>query len=196
MSKRIIPILSLMVVWLGLNQAAVLACPCWDKFTPSENLEAAGVVFAGRMIATSQDVWRINRVRFDRRPPFIHLTEDRDWYRSMFEVTKVWKGDATIKTSVIHPVSGCASYSFQKGKEYIVYAVWFNGELHTAGVHRNSLLSEAGEDLSFLGAGKFPTPNPSPLPDLALNLTVLFSFLALLGWGAWLARRRFGGQKS
>lgn len=195
MPRRIIPILSLMVVWFCLNQSAVLACLCWDKLTPSENLNVADVVFAGRVIASNKEDWIISRFNLDRRPPFIHLAEDGDWYRSTFEVTKVWKGDVTARTSVIHPVSGCVSYSFQQSEEYIVYAKRVKGELHTAGGYRNNLLSEAGEDLSSLGAGKFPAPNPSLLADLPFKLTVLFSLLALLGWAALQARRKYGLQK-
>jgi hypothetical protein len=196
MPKRTVLSSGLMVVWLGLNQSAVLACPCWDKLTPSENLNVAGAVFAGRLISSKEEVWRNNRLRFDRRPPFIHLTEDGDWYRSTFEVTKVWKGDVTVKTSVFHPISGCASYSFRREEEYIVYASWFKDELHTAGVYRNTLLSEAGEDLLAFGAGKPPLPNPSSLSDLSRRLTVLSLLLGLFGWAIWQARRKYGVQKS
>ncbi|MGH9832217.1 MAG: hypothetical protein ACREBD_35320 [Blastocatellia bacterium] len=199
MPKRLTLNFSLMVVWLGLSQSAALAfVPCL-KPTLNEAFQMADVVFAGKVVAANQEAWRINRIRFERRSPFIHLTEDRDRYRTTFEVMMVWKGDVTASASVIHPTSlccGCGGYSFRQGEEYIVYASWGDGELRTHSCYRNNPLSAAGEDLSAFGAGKPPSPNPPSLADLPRRLTVLFSFLALLGWAFWGLRRKYGVQKS
>jgi hypothetical protein len=197
MLKRTVLILGLMVIWLGLNRSSALAYESCIPPPPSEALQLADVVFAGKVIAANQQAWRINNMKFGWRPPFIHLTEDHDRYRSTFEVTTVWKGDVTARTSIIHSIDRCgASYSFRLGGEYIVYARWFEGELYNAWCHRNNPLSAAGEDLLAFGAGKPPIPNPSSLSDLTRRLTVLSLLLGLFGWAIWQARRKYGVQKS
>lgn len=195
MPKRLALNFSLMAVWFGLNQLAALAC-CPAPMAPKEYLQTADVVFAGRVVAANREDWRVNHVRLERRPPFLHLTEDHDRYRTTFEVTKVWKGDITARTYVLHSLLSSVSYSFRQGEEYIVYARRFDGELHTGQCYRNNLLSAAGEDLSAFGSGKPPSPNPPSLTDLPRRLTILFSFFALLGWAFWGLRRKYGVQKS
>lgn len=193
MRKHLISILSLMIVWFGLNQSAALAYESCIPPAPSEALQMADVVFAGKVVAANQEAWRVNHVRFAWRAPFIHLTKDYDRYRTTFEVTTVWKGDVTARTSVIHKIAICGgNYSFRQGEEYIVYASRFEGELHNAWCHRNNPLSASGEDLLAFGVGKPPTPNPPSLADLTSRLAVLFLFLTLLGWATWGLRRKYG----
>jgi|GEM_PF-1158824 len=199
MPKHLISILSLMVIWLSLNQSTALANEYLVQMTPNEHLQSADVVFAGRVTVANQETWRIDHIEFDRRPPFIHMIGDFDQYRSIFEVTAVWKGDVTARTYIIHNItSTCltSGYSFLQGEEYIVYARWLGGELHTGGMSGTYLLSAAREDLLAFGAGKPPIPNPSSLADFPRRLTVLFLFLALLGWATHGLRRKYGVQKS
>jgi hypothetical protein len=195
MPKHLIPILVLIIVWLGFNQSTTLAC-CPPPMAPNENLEMADVVFAGKVITANQEAWRINRIRLVLNRPFILLTEDIDRYRTTFEVTKVWKGDVTARTHILHSVLSSVGYSFRQGNEYIVYASRFGGELQTDQCFRNNPLSAAGEDLLALGAGKPPAPNPSSLSDLTRRLAVLSLLLGLFGWAIWQARRKYGVQKS
>lgn len=195
MPKRLTLIFSLMIVWLGLHHSAALAC-CPPPMAPNEGLKMADVVFAGKVIAANQEAWRINRIRLTRYRPFILLTEDVDRYRTTFEVTKVWKGDVTARTHVIHSVLSSVGYGFRRGNEYIVYARRLGGELHTSQCYRNNPLSAASEDLAAFGAGKPPALNPPSLADLPLRLTALSLFLALFGLAAWELRRRYGVQKS
>jgi hypothetical protein len=196
MPKRLVPIFGLMAVWLGLNQSAALAYESCIPPAPIEALQMADIVFAGKAIEANQQTWR-SHIKFDWRPPFIHLDEDRDRYRSTFEVAMVWKGEVTARTSIIHSIASCgASYSFRKGEEYIVYAKWFEGELYNAWCHRNNPLVAAREDLLAFGVGKPPISHPSSLADLARRLIVLFLILALLGWVTRGLRRKYGDQKS
>lgn len=197
MRKRLLPFLSLMVFWIGLNQAAALANPCWGRMTPNEESKIADMVFAGKVIVANQQVWWGERIRVSRYPPFIHLPNGNVWHRSTFEVTKVWKGDITARTSIIHSIAfPDVSYSFRQGEEYIVYAKKFDRWFYTTGCFRNNLLSAAGEDLLAFGAGKPPIPNPSLLGDLIQRLVVLFLFLGLIGWAFWSLWLRYGGHKS
>jgi len=197
MSKRLIPVVSVMVVWLGLIHPAVYADGICGRMTPEQASKSVDVVFRGKVIAANQEAWRINRIRFERRRPFIHLTDDDDRYQTTFEVMEVWKGDITARTNVIHSLlSADSSYSFRRGEKYIVYASWYDGELYTSACYRNNLLSAAGEDLAAFGAGKPPLPNPSTLANSIGKLIAVFLLLALLGWAAWHARRKYGVQKS
>jgi hypothetical protein len=195
MPKHLVQIFILMAVWLGLNQSAALAYESCEPPAPSEALQMADVVFAGKAIEANQQAWRINHIKFDWRPPFIHLTKDHDRYRTTFEVTEVWKGDITARTHVIHSPHSCGGYSFRQREEYIVYARWFEGELYNAWCHRNNPLSAAGEDLLAFGKGNPPAPAPSSLVNFVGRLAALLSFLALVGWGVRALRRKYSVQE-
>src|SRR5262245_66192130 len=144
MPKHLIPIFSLMIVWLGLSRSAAFANGFCGPMTPDEALKMVDVVFTGKVIAANQEAWRINQMRFERHPPFIHLTEDLDRYRTTFAVAKLYKGDITARTSVIHSLhTEDDSYSFGRGEEYIVYARWVEGELRTSDCYRNNPLRVA-----------------------------------------------------
>jgi len=198
MPKRLISILSLMVVWLGLNQLVALASDFYCKtLTQNEASGMAHVVFAGKVVVANQQAWRVNRIRFEPRPPFLHLTKDNDRYRTTLDVATVWKGKLFAKTSVIHSLDGWGTgYSFREGEEYIVYAVWFEGELYASGgCLRINKLNAASEDLAALGVGNSPAPNPSSLAGNIGKLMAVFLLLLSLGWAAWQARRKYGIQK-
>jgi hypothetical protein len=183
----------MIALWGGLSQSAAIACSLGIEITPNDGLRRADVVFAGRVMVGNQKTWPINRIRFKWRPPFIYLAEDLDLHHTTFEVTKVWKGDLTVRSHVIHPLySGACGYSFQQGEEYIVYASLIEGELNTSLVWPNNKLSLAGRELATLGVGKPPSANPS---YASRALIVVVMLLSLLGWAVWLARRRYGVQK-
>jgi len=98
----------LIVIWIGLNSSAVLACTCIEG-TPNEDLKEADVVFAGKVMDENQRDWWVSRIGFDLRPPFIHLTEALGQNRTIFEVATVWKGEIFAKASVLHG-SPCGYY--------------------------------------------------------------------------------------
>lgn len=151
-------IFSFIAIWIGLSQSTAFACLCVGG-SPNDHLQMADVVFAGKAIAVEKGEWRTSGIGFERRPPFIYLTEDLDQNRTIFEVATVWKGKVFAKTSVAS--GGPCEYHFRQGEEYIVYATRFEGELHTGVCLRNRGLGDAGEDLAAFGAGKPPPPNPS-----------------------------------
>ena len=196
MSRRLISIFSLTFVWLATNQVTALASTCWARQTPCEESQMADAIFAGRVVVANQQNWR-ERIELNRYPPFIHLYDLGDRHFSTFEVTRVWKGDVTAITYVIHPLAQpVVGYSFRQGEEYIVYAKKFYGGFSTTACYRNNLLSVAGEDLMAFGAGKPPIPNPYSRRELIYRLTILFLFLALIGWSFYAFWRRYGAQKS
>jgi hypothetical protein len=198
MSNRLAKIFGLIIAWIGLSQSAAFACMCVGLPTPNDYLRDADVVFAGRVIDKEIEGGD-SRIRFDWSPPFIHLTdlqltEGYDKTFTVFEVTRVWKGDILARTSV--DSSSPCGYDFRLGEEYIVYAKWFEGKLHTGMCQRNNELRNASADLAAFGAGKPPAPNPSLAPDYIRALIAVLLAFSLLGWATWRAHCKFGVQKS
>jgi hypothetical protein len=198
MSNRLAKIFGLIIAWIGLSQSAAFACMCERLPTPNDYLREADVVFAGRVIDKEIEGGD-SRIRLDWRPPFIHLTdlhltEGYDKTLTAFEVTRVWKGDILARTSV--DGSSPCGYDFRLGEEYIVYAKWFEGKLHTGMCWRNNELHNASADLAAFGAGKPPTPTPSLMANYIRALIAVLLWFSLLGWATWLAHRKFGVQRS
>src|SRR5215813_11705657 len=104
MSRRLISIFSLTFVWLATNQVTALTSTCWARQTPCEESQISDAIFAGRVVVANQQDWR-ERIGLNRYPPFIHLYDLGDRHFSTFEVTRVWKGDVTARTSIIHPIT-------------------------------------------------------------------------------------------
>src|SRR5262245_20979571 len=195
-AKTLLPILSLTVVWLATNPVTALASTCWARQTPCEESQMADAIFAGRVVVANQQDWR-ERIGLNRYPPFIHLYDLGDLNFSTFEVRRVWKGDVTARTYVIHPISQPdVGYSFRQGEEYIVYALKFYDGFSTTACYLNNPLSAAGEDLLAFGPGKPPIPNPSSRRGIAHRLTILFLFLAVIGGAFFALWHKYGDQKS
>jgi hypothetical protein len=194
MSKRLAKFFILIVACIGLNHSAALACSCGRRPPPSEELRTADVAFAGRAIAEGKAGWWANWISFKWSPPFVQRTETYYQSRTAFEVTAVWKGDVSVKTSVV--TGPICQYYFRPGEDYIVYANWYNGKLSTYRCGRNNKLRDAGEDLAVLGAGRSPGPNPSLAANYITAMIVVFMLLSALGWSLWQARRKYGAQIS
>jgi hypothetical protein len=87
-------------------------------------------------------------------------------------------------------------YDFRQGEEYIVYAKWFEGKLHTGGCSRTNELRNASADLAAFGAGKPPWPNPSLAANYLRAMIAVLLVFSLLGWATWWAYRKYGVQRS
>lgn len=131
---------------LGAN--AAMACKCAPT-TPQQSLERANAVFSGKVIDVDKS------------------SNPSEANRITFEVSKVWKGTNKQKL-VITTSSSSAScgYSFQEGKEYLVYASTQDNKLQTGSCSGTKSLADARADLAALGRGETPTvasSNPSQL---------------------------------
>jgi hypothetical protein len=198
MSNRLAKIFCLIIAWFGLSQSEAFACSCAGLASPNDDLRDADVVFAGRVIDKEIEGGD-SRIRFDWRPPFVHLadlhlTEGYDKTLTAFEVTRVWKGSILARTSV--DGSSPCGYDFRLGEEYIVYAKWFEGKLHTGMCWRNNELRNASADLAAFGAGNPPALNPSLAPNNISALIAVLLWISLLGWVTWRAHRKYGVQRS
>lgn len=142
--KKIVEILVLFFCIFVLNIAFANACSCIAPVTPQEALESSTAVFTGKVVSTEVQ----NGVMISSGDP-VTVT---------FDVSKIWKGSEsqTIVITTAREDASCG-YTFEKGKEYIVYAYGEENELGTNICTRTNMLANAQEDLQELGEGKIIT---------------------------------------
>ena len=133
-----------------LSTNAASACSCLPT-TPQQSLKNSGTVFAGRVI----DVVDEGEMRPEVSRPLLG-------YKVTFEVSNVWKGQPN-RQFVVRTSGSSAScgYSFEKGKEYLVYASNQGSELETGLCSGTKPLANARPDLAVLGRGKTPAAQTS-----------------------------------
>lgn len=135
---------------LLLNTNTAHACSCLPT-TPQQTYKNSKAVFAGQVI---------NIVDLGNRNP--QFSDSSGTLKIIFEVSKIWKGKLE-KQQVILTSDSSAScgYSFEKGKEYLVYASNQGNQLETGLCSGTKPLANARPDLAILGRGKTPTPQTS-----------------------------------
>lgn len=162
-----------------------LACSCEEPYPPRAAFEESDAVFSGRVV-------RVHGAGLLGAGSTIVAT---------VQVQQVWKGPVRARLSVITESDGAAcGYSFQRGREVLIYAYEHRGDLGTGLCTRTALLSEAGRDLAALGHGMVPAPEPlpvralRPLTDrpLATALTLVIAVVV----ARWLRRRSRPGATS
>jgi hypothetical protein len=171
---------------LVLSPGRSYACTCVPPAAPAEAVTAAALVFAGRVRSVD-----------DPNPgPEI---SSADLMGVTFDVSQVWKGDATgsVQVRTARDSASCG-FTFETNQEYLVYANDANGEPEVSLCSRTTLLANAGDDLAALGAGQPPQAGSAvddPIPGRAglIGLAVGLAALLLLGGvtlAIWLNRRR------
>jgi hypothetical protein len=132
-----------------LSTNAASACSCLPT-TPQQSLKNSGTVFAGRVI----DVVDEGETRPEVSRPLLG-------FKVTFEVSNVWKGQPN-RQFVVRTSGSSAScgYSFEKGKEYLVYASNQGSQLETGLCSGTKPLANAQRDLAVLGLGRGKTPTP------------------------------------
>lgn len=135
---------------LVLSANAASACSCIPT-TPQQSLKNSGTVFAGRVI----DVVDEGEMRPEVSRPLLG-------FKVTFEVSNVWKGQPN-RQFVVRTSGSSAScgYSFEKGKEYLVYASNQGSQLETGLCSGTKPLANARPDLAVLGRGTTPTAQSS-----------------------------------
>ena len=116
-----------------------LSCDCLAPESPKEAFEQADKVIVGKVIDATTN-WMSGGRKYS------------------FEIKKSWKS-STDKFLIVN--SGWdeeCGFDFELGKEYLVYT-YKKFSLKTDRCAGNKLLSEADEDLAFLGPGNPPTPS-------------------------------------
>jgi len=115
------------------------ACTCSAPAGAAEAFQRSSAVFKGK-------VTEIDRPFFDR----IGLTQSGS-YRVGFEVLKQWKGTLSKTTVVITRLTGEAcGFPFERGKEYLVYAVSEPRDIQTGICTGTKNIVDAAEEIQQL----------------------------------------------
>lgn len=135
-----------------------MACSCAELPSMEEQLERKTAVFAGEVQSVTQ-------------PVSSFLSSSADPVKAVIQVKQVWKGDVAQKVAVYTALSSesCGYEGFTAGKEYIVFAYEDSGHLATGLCEGTKLLSEAQEELAWLGEGTTPKPSNSIDPGSLVN---------------------------
>jgi len=159
------------------------ACKCLDKPSVEQELKTSSAIFSGKVI----------EIKEEKR-------NDTIVEKVLIEVNQTWKGPAESQI-ILESLQSSCSFTFRKGKEYIVYAT-LNSEMNdktaltTEVCDRTVLLENAEEDLKLLGGGRKPTKNVNRVdemdsPGLAWSLWIPGSAIAAAtGLGYWIWRRK------
>jgi hypothetical protein len=129
------------------------ACSCAYQPDPKKALEAAHIVFAGKVLDVKEDVW------VDPKEGSVY-----GWRKAVrFEVNQVWKGVDQKEFIVLTNAGGesACGFDFEIGKSYLVYSYKNNradkDEWETGTCSRTNLLSAAKPDLEQIGQGQKPS---------------------------------------
>ena len=149
-------------VQLSAGAGRAHACVCMETPPPLEALETADAVFSGMVVGREAS----------RGAP------------SLFEVQvgTVWKGPVTSTTFVEGGPHVMCWFSFEVGKEYLVYASESGGVLGAGWCGRTGLTENKEHDLQFLGEGWVPASGTTRLmPD---HVRTRADAVPLLAWSA------------
>ena len=144
---------------LVLNSTLASAtCVCFPT-TPKKNFRNSRAVFAGKVI----DV--VAQSRRDR-----DTSDSLVAFKVTFEVSKVWKGKVDKQQVLLTSESfaGC-EYSFEKGKEYLVYASGEELTIQTSLCDATKPLANAQADLAVLEQETRVTPENTSTAQLQRN---------------------------
>lgn len=140
---------------LVLNANAANACSCVPT-TPQQSLKNSNAVFAGKVINIAHE---------SSKNPEVSASWGE--FKIRFEVSKVWKGKIEKQQVVLTSDSSAAcGYSFEKGKEYLVYASDQESTIRTGLCSGTKPLANAQTDLAVLGRGNVPAPKVSNTAQL------------------------------
>lgn len=133
--KRVIRIVLGVLAGLALVMSRwwapqVEACSCNTPGDPIQAADASSAVFVGKVVM---------------------LDRGKDNLIATLQVNKRWKGDLDPQLTVYTPLSEAScGFTFEKGKDYLVYATKKDGVLQVSFCSRTKLLSEAKADLDAL----------------------------------------------
>lgn len=187
MFRRWIAPLIIVIAIAGLwitNTRCVFACSCIMPGTPQEEITRSDAVFSGKVTQLTPT----------------KAIDGTEAIKVSFEVGQVWKGqipqELLVETS---SSSASCGYSFESGKEYLVYAYSNEGQLSVGLCSRTALLADAQQDVTALGQGTAPVAAPEASPATASsgqsNRTLmivggLVAVAAVAAIGGWRYTRR------
>jgi hypothetical protein len=134
----------------GISSAE--ACSCGDGGSLAESVEAAGVLFIGRVKA----VENLTPMR-DNGDGSVTVFAGSTPERSTFDVLRAFRGSATALVQMTSAGGGC-DLPFRKGETWLVYGRVTPQGIKTDKCHRTRLLSRARPDIAFLEGAEASRP--------------------------------------
>ncbi|WP_010095402.1 hypothetical protein [Ornithinibacillus scapharcae] len=164
MIRKLFVLLLLLFIYILplLNPNHVQACDCAVPETANEALEKASAVFMG-------EVMRIREEKIIGEPHDVAL----------ISVSEIWKGLENSQVEVYTDWSSC-QFSFEVGREYLLYPYENNGRLHVIDCGRSAKVNEAQDDLLELGQGEEPRIIVHLEKELEDNQVYLMMILVVL----------------
>ena len=193
MVARVSLIVLLIGVWILVHPEPSYACLCIDPGpTPAEGFSRSTSVFRGQVVSV---------IEFDPGEPFwggTKIISTQDPTTVEFLVETVWKGPLyqTRYLTTFRDSASCG-FPFVEGVTYVVYSA---DGLSTYMCDRTRRLSEATDDLEYLGRGYKPVQSlAAPTPDLSEHRTggcglsphtTELSAIGMVAGIVWIALRR------
>ena len=184
---RLLAVVILLALMLAQPRPAS-ACSCVPPDPPPVAFTNAHAVFVGGVTAINDPTW------LARTLPFLPIVySSADPVLANFQVGDSWKGVTTTTVAIRTAVSGAScGYTFDVGKQYVVYAYQYNGELETSICTRTSEVALATADLNYLSTlpklALTPTASSPTLFYIVVGLLVAIAVALLIA--TWLIRRR------
>lgn len=180
--RSLVAILTVLVL-VAASWQPTFACSCIMPPPPLDALASSDAVFSGRVTG-----------QFDAN--LGPMVSSADPVRYTFEVKQVWKGAANPSIVVSSARDGAScGYTFEQGREYLVYANTLEGGLETSLCSRTAQLAQAQDDLAALGEGQTVAPaaaeSPSIMPWIVGGvIAVLIVAVVVFGAGLVMFQKR------
>lgn len=184
---RLLAVAALLALTLTQPETA-WACSCVPPDPPPVAFTNAHAVFVGGVTAINDPTW------LARTFPFLPIVySSADPVLVNFQVADSWRGVTTTTVAIRTAASGAScGYTFEVGKQYVVYAYQYSGVLETNICTRTSEVALAAADLNYLSTlptlALTPTASSPTLFYIVAGLLVAVAVALLIT--IWLIRRR------
>jgi hypothetical protein len=167
-------------LWFA-SSTCVFACSCVPPQAPQEEAARSDAVFSGKVT---------------QQTPNANLVEGTQSLKVAFEVGQVWKGSVPQQILLATSDSSAScGYTFENGKEYLVYANTVEGQLSVSLCSRTQLLADAQEDVSVLGQSTAPVAVAAEAPSAQSGGASTRQIALIAGLAVVAAAGLFGGWR-
>ncbi|USK33310.1 hypothetical protein LIT25_22745 [Bacillus sp. F19] len=135
------------------------ACSCAQQPSVQSELENKTAIFSGKVLKVTVSSQK----------------------KVLIDVDLIWKGpsQSQLMIETERDSAGCG-VDFIEGENYLVYAFGDKNNLETGLCERTNLLTDAGDDIRILGAGKKPEKQVNLEHQLETNAIIGGIFIAIL----------------
>jgi hypothetical protein len=142
-----------------VNEEKGYACSCAQQLSVQSELENKTAIFSGKVLKVTGSSQK----------------------KVLIDVDLIWKGSSQSQLMIEteRDSAGCG-VDFIEGENYLVYAFGDKNNLETGLCERTNLLTDAGDDIRILGAGKKPERQVNLEHHLETNAITWGIFIAIL----------------